>query len=62
MVGMNDNASANGLTERQMLVYNIIRASNLEQGISKQDIYAQLQGRMSNVEFEYVFITLLQLK
>ncbi|CAH0715600.1 unnamed protein product, partial [Brenthis ino] len=47
-----DNASVNGLTERQMIVYNIIKASTLEQGISKQDIYAQLQGRISNVEFE----------
>lgn len=56
MIGMNDNASTNGLNERQMMVYNPIRASTLEQGISKEDIYAQLQGRISKVEFEYVLI------
>nr|XP_026492256.1 spindle assembly abnormal protein 6 homolog [Vanessa tameamea] len=51
MVGIDDNASVNGLNARQMMVYNLIRASTLEQGISKQDIYASLKDRMSNVEF-----------
>lgn len=52
MVGMNDNASVNGLNPRQMLVFNLIRASTLEQGISKQDMYATLKDRLSQVEFE----------
>lgn len=53
MVNM-DNASINGLNARQMMVYNNIRASTLEQGINKQDIYASLKDRMSNVEFEKI--------
>jgi hypothetical protein len=53
MVGMNDNnASVNGLNPRQMMVFNLIRASTLEQGISKQDMFVTLKDRMSQVEFE----------
>ncbi|XP_045772892.1 replication protein A 32 kDa subunit [Maniola jurtina] len=52
MVGMNDNTSVNGLNPRQMMVYNLIRASTLEQGISKQDMFASLKDKMSHVEFE----------
>lgn len=55
LVGM-DNGSVNGLNPRQMMVYNLIRASTLEQGISKQDIYATLKDKMPNVEFEYVYL------
>lgn len=53
MVGMSDNSgSVNGLNPRQMMVFNLIRASTLEQGISKQDMYATLKDRMSQMEFE----------
>lgn len=52
MVGMNDNTSVNGLNPRQMMVYSLIKASTLEQGISKQDMYASLKDKMSHVEFE----------
>lgn len=52
MVGVNDSSSVNGLNPRQMMVFNLIRASTLEQGISKQDMYATLKDRMSQVEFE----------
>lgn len=53
MVGMTEtNSSANGLNARQMMVFNLIRASTLEQGISKQDMYGSLKDRMSQVEFE----------
>ncbi|CAH2096249.1 unnamed protein product [Euphydryas editha] len=54
MVNMTDNSSINGLNARQMMVYNIIRTSTLEQGINKQDIYTSLKDRMSNVEFEKI--------
>lgn len=47
-----DNGSVNGLNPRQLMVYNLIRASTLEQGISKQDIFATLKDKMPNVEFE----------
>lgn len=52
MVGMNDTGSVNGLNPRQMMVFNLIRASTLEQGISKQDMYASLKDKMAQVEFE----------
>lgn len=52
MVGMADNASVNGLNSHQMLVFNLIRASTQEQGISKQDMYATLKDRMPQMEFE----------
>lgn len=52
MVGMNDTSSVNGLNPRQMMVFNLIRASTLEQGISKQDMYVTLKDRMSQMEFE----------
>lgn len=53
MVGVTENnASVNGLNPRQMMVFNLIRASNLEQGISKQDMLATLKDRMAQVEFE----------
>lgn len=60
MVGMNDTGSVNGLNPRQMLVFNLIRASTLEQGISKQDMYATLGDKMSQVEFELVFHSLMK--
>ncbi|KAG6443722.1 hypothetical protein O3G_MSEX002991 [Manduca sexta] len=50
MVGMSDTASVYGLKPRQMLVFKLIQASTLEQGISKQDLYAALQDRMSQPE------------
>ncbi|CAK1551068.1 unnamed protein product [Leptosia nina] len=53
LVGM-DNGSVNGLNPRQMLVYNLIRVSTVEQGISKQDIYATLKDKMSSVEFDNI--------
>lgn len=55
MVGMADNnASVNGLNPRQMMVFNLIRASTLEQGISKQDMYASLKDRLPQIEFENI--------
>lgn len=55
MMGLNDNnGSTNGLNARQTMVFNLIRASTLEQGISKDDMYATLKDRMSKMEFEYV--------
>lgn len=54
MVGITDNASVNGLNPRQMMVFNLIRASKLEQGISKQDMYAALKDRMAEMEFKLV--------
>ncbi|CAF4917887.1 unnamed protein product [Pieris macdunnoughi] len=53
LMGM-DNGSVNGLNPRQMMVYNLIRASTLEQGISKQDIYSTLKDKMPSVEFENI--------
>lgn len=53
MVGVTETtASVNGLNPRQMMVFNLIRASTLEQGISKEDMYVSLKDRMSQVEFE----------
>lgn len=53
MVGMNENTSSvNGLNPRQMMVFNLIRSSTLEQGISKQDMFATLKDRMAQIEFE----------
>lgn len=46
------NGSVNGLNPRQMMVFNLIRASTLEQGISKQDMYATLKDKMALMEFE----------
>ncbi|CAB3221900.1 unnamed protein product [Arctia plantaginis] len=55
MVGMTDStASVNGLNPRQMMVFNLIRASTLEQGISKQDMYTSLKDRMPQMEFEKI--------
>ncbi|RVE48218.1 hypothetical protein evm_007172 [Chilo suppressalis] len=54
MVAVNDNGSVNGLNPRQMMVFNLIRASTMEQGISKQDMYATLKDRMSQIEFENI--------
>ncbi|KAJ8722045.1 hypothetical protein PYW08_004447 [Mythimna loreyi] len=55
MVGVTEsNASVNGLNPRQMMVFNLIRASTLEQGISKEDMYGTLKDRMSHVEFENI--------
>ncbi|XP_063364230.1 replication protein A 32 kDa subunit [Cydia amplana] len=55
MVGMADSGgSVNGLNPRQMMVFNLIRASTQEQGISKQDMYASLKERMPQVEFENI--------
>ncbi|KPJ08425.1 Spindle assembly abnormal protein 6-like [Papilio machaon] len=54
MVGMADSTSVNGLNPRQMMVFNLIRASTLEQGISKQDMYVTLKDRMSQMEFENI--------
>ncbi|CAG4956043.1 replication protein A 32 kDa subunit [Colias croceus] len=53
LAGM-DTGSVNGLNQRQMMVYNLIRASTLEQGISKEDIYATLKDKMPSVEFENI--------
>lgn len=55
MVGITETSSVNGLNSRQMMVFNLIRGSTVEQGISKQDMYASLKDRMTKVEFEYVF-------
>lgn len=55
MVGMNNMASVNGLNSRQMMVFNLIRASTVEQGISKQDMHATLKEHMALAEFEYVY-------
>lgn len=53
MVGVTESTgSVNGLNPRQMMVFNLIRASTQEQGISKQDMYSTLKDRMSQVEFE----------
>ncbi|XP_014367228.2 replication protein A 32 kDa subunit [Papilio machaon] len=54
MVGMADSTSVNGLNPRQMMVFNLIRASTLEQGISKQDMYVTLKDCMSQMEFENI--------
>ncbi|KAL0883208.1 hypothetical protein ABMA27_016644 [Loxostege sticticalis] len=55
MVGMNENTSSvNGLNPRQMMVFNLIRSSTLEQGISKQDMFATLKDRMAQIEFENI--------
>ncbi|KAL4713989.1 hypothetical protein ACJJTC_005620 [Scirpophaga incertulas] len=54
MIGLNENSSVNGLNPRQMMVFNLIRASTLEQGISKQDMFATLKDRMALVEFENI--------
>lgn len=55
MVGMADSSgSTNGLNPRQMMVFNLIRVSTLEQGISKQDMYAVLKDRMNKIEFENI--------
>ncbi|XP_053609928.1 replication protein A 32 kDa subunit [Plodia interpunctella] len=55
MVGVADNGSSvNGLNPRQMMVFNLIRASTMEQGISKQDMYETLKDRMSQMEFENI--------
>ncbi|XP_041978910.1 replication protein A 32 kDa subunit [Aricia agestis] len=54
MVGIAESGSVNGLNARQMVVYNLIRASTLEQGISKQDMFSSLKDRMSMVEFENI--------
>lgn len=53
MVGVGDTGgSVNGLNARQMMVFNLIRASSLEQGISKTDMYATLKDKMAQMEFE----------
>lgn len=53
MVGVTESSgSVNGLNPRQMMVFNLIRASTMEQGISKEDMYSSLKDRMSQVEFE----------
>ncbi|XP_013186863.1 replication protein A 32 kDa subunit [Amyelois transitella] len=55
MVGLTDSSvSVNGLNPRQMMVFNLIRACSLEQGISKQDMYDTLKDRMSQMEFENI--------
>ncbi|XP_026735029.1 replication protein A 32 kDa subunit-like [Trichoplusia ni] len=55
MVGVTESTgSVNGLNPRQMMVFNLIRASTQEQGISKQDMYSTLKDRMSQVEFENI--------
>ncbi|XP_075978041.1 replication protein A2 [Anticarsia gemmatalis] len=55
MVGVADNtASVNGLNQRQMMVFNLIRASTQEQGISKEDMYTSLKDRMPQKEFENI--------
>lgn len=54
MVGMIESVSVNGLNPRQMMVFNLIRASTLEQGISKQDMYATLKDRMAEMEFNNI--------
>ncbi|KAF9418793.1 hypothetical protein HW555_004460 [Spodoptera exigua] len=55
MVGVTENSgSVNGLNPRQMMVFNLIRASTMEQGISKEDMYGSLKDRMSQVEFENI--------
>ncbi|CAD0201370.1 unnamed protein product [Chrysodeixis includens] len=55
MVGVTENTgSVNGLNPRQMMVFNLIRASTQEQGISKQDMYSTLKDRMAQVEFENI--------
>lgn len=54
MVEGNDNTSVHGLNPRQKMVFNLIHASTLEQGISKQDMYATLKDRMSQVEFQNI--------
>ncbi|VVC89317.1 unnamed protein product [Leptidea sinapis] len=50
LVGM-DNGQVNGLNPRQMMVYNLIRAATLEQGISKQDIYVTLKDKINILEW-----------
>ncbi|XP_028042885.1 replication protein A 32 kDa subunit [Bombyx mandarina] len=54
MVGITETSSVNGLNSRQMMVFNLIRGSTVEQGISKQDMYASLKDRMTKVEFENI--------
>ncbi|KAJ0178675.1 hypothetical protein K1T71_005450 [Dendrolimus kikuchii] len=54
MVGMNETTSVNGLNARQMMVFNLIGACKLEQGISKQDMFTSLKDRMSEKEFENI--------
>ncbi|XP_049873487.1 replication protein A 32 kDa subunit [Pectinophora gossypiella] len=54
MVGVSDAGSVNGLNPRQMMVFNLIRASTQDQGISKQDMYVTLKDRMSQVEFDNI--------
>ncbi|CAH1638176.1 unnamed protein product [Spodoptera littoralis] len=55
MVGVTESSgSVNGLNPRQMMVFNLIRASTMEQGISKEDMYSSLKDRMSQVEFENI--------
>ncbi|GBP91807.1 Replication protein A 32 kDa subunit [Eumeta japonica] len=55
MVGITDNNGySNGLNPRQMMVFNLIRASTSEHGISKQDIYASLKDHMSQMELENI--------
>lgn len=52
MLGVNNTASVNGLNTRQMMVFNLIRASTVEQGISKQDMHSTLKEHMALAEFE----------
>lgn len=55
MMGMTDNNMAgNGLDARQMMVLSLIRASNLDQGISKQDMCNSLKTRMALTELESI--------
>ncbi|KAJ2949054.1 hypothetical protein O0L34_g5995 [Tuta absoluta] len=54
MVGVNESGSVNGLNPRQMMVFNLIRASTQDQGISKQDMYATLKDKMSQVDFDNI--------
>lgn len=52
MVGVDNTGSMNGLNTRQMMVYNLIRATPVEHGINKQDMYASLKDNMPLAEFE----------
>lgn len=50
---MMDIGGANaGLNPRQLLVFNLIRSSKIEQGIGRADMHACLKDKMSKVELE----------
>ncbi|XP_072949171.1 replication protein A 32 kDa subunit [Epargyreus clarus] len=53
MINVGETATAvGGLNPRQTMVFKLISASTLEQGISKKDMYASLKDRMQLAELE----------